>query len=134
MGVGKKILGWIINTADGTLQLSKNRLDDLHHLLDIHPTLWRIPRKRLKRLIRKLRSVHLVIPSTIRYFYYIQQALTQASQYRVYLSNNFNSDIFHWKQLCQSMETMPTYLEEIVQCLATDLGFVDDFGLGAGGV
>ena len=116
----KEILGWIINTADGTLRLSNKRLNDLHYLLDTPPTLRRIPRKRLDRLIGKLKSIHLVILSTIGHFYYIQQALTQASQRRSYLSNNFHSDVSHWKQLCQSMKTRPTYLAEIVQRLATD--------------
>ena len=130
----KEILDWIINTADGTLRVSKKRINDLHYLLDIHPTWWRIPRKRLERLIGKLRSIYLAIPSAIGHFHYIQQALTQASQRRAYIFNNSHSEVSHWKQLCQSMKTRPTYLAEIVQCLATDLGFVDASGLGVGGV
>ena len=58
----------------------------------------------------------------------------QASHRQAYLSNNFHSEITHWKQLCQSIKTRPTYLTEIVQYLATDLGFIDVSGLGTGGV
>ena len=90
----KEILGWIINTADGTLWLSKKRMDDLHHLLAIHPTLQRTPCTRLEKLIGKLRSMYMVIPSAIGRVYYIQQALTQASRHQAYLSNNFHSDFF----------------------------------------
>ena len=130
----KEILGWIINTHLGTLRLSQKRIADLLHQLDIAPSKRKIRRKRLEVLIGKLRSMHLAIPGAIGHFYYLQQALTKATPKLAYMSNNFHKEIKYWQQLVTNMGTRPTYLAEIVQRLASALGFTDASGMGAGGV
>ena len=81
-----------------------------------------------------MRSMHLVIPSPIDDFYYIQQSLIQTLRYRVKLSQKYTTRLGHWKRLYQSMENRFTYLAEIVYCLATDLGFIDASGICTGRV
>ena len=78
--------------------------------------------------------MHLAIPGAISHFYYLQQALTKATHKLAYLSNNFHTEIKYWTKLVEDMGTRPTYLAEIVQRLASALGFTDASGLGAGGV
>ena len=63
--VSKEILGWMINSASGTISLSPKRITDLAILLNIPPTQHRMSRKKLERLIGKLRSMHLVIMGAI---------------------------------------------------------------------
>ena len=132
--VTKEILGWVINTSKGTISLSPKRLSDLAELLNISPTQQRMSRKKLERLIGKLRSMHLAIPSAIGHFYHIQRALTTANHKTAYLSAAFHQDIAHWQGLCTRMRLRPTFLAEIVQRLPTDLGYADASGLGGGGV
>ena len=130
----KEILGWIIDTRLSTLRLSPKRVSDLLQQLDIPSSQRKMRRKRLEILIGKLRSMHLAIPGAISHFYYLQQALTKATPNLAYLSNDFHSEIKYWKQLVDNMGSRPTYLAEIVQRLASALGFTDASGLGAGGV
>ena len=132
--VSKEILGWIINSASGTISLSPKRITDLNTLLDIPPTQHRMSRKKLERLIGKLRSMHLAVPGAIGHFYHIQMALTKANRRTAYLSKGFHQDVAHWRLLCSRMTQRPTYLAEIVQRLPTDLGYTDASGIGGGGV
>ena len=74
----KEILGWILNSKAGTFQLPSRRLKELKALLDILPTRRRIAVPKLRSLIFKLRSMHLVVPGTIGHFFYIQENLTKA--------------------------------------------------------
>ena len=91
--VSKVILGWIINTSKGTISLSPKCLSDLYQLLDISPAQQCMSRKKLERLIGKLRSMHLAIPSAIGHFYHIQKALTTSDRKTAYLSTAFRQDI-----------------------------------------
>ena len=58
----KEILGWMVNTEDGTLRLLPKRKAELGTLPGIPPLQRRISTKKLERLIGKLRSMHLAIP------------------------------------------------------------------------
>ena len=77
--VSEEILGWIINTASGTITLSPKRITDLTILLGIYPAHHRMFRKKLERLIGKLHSMYLAIPGAIGHFYHIQMALAKAN-------------------------------------------------------
>ena len=70
----KEILGWIVNTNEGTLRLSPKRKAELGTLLDIPPSQRRISTKKLERLIGKLRSMHLAVPGAVGHFYNLQQS------------------------------------------------------------
>ena len=93
--VSKEILGWIINSAAGTISLLPKCIADLTTLLDPPHAQHRMSRKKLERLIGKLHSVHLVIPGAIGYFYHIQMALTKANRRTAYLSKDFHRDVAH---------------------------------------
>ena len=107
----KEILGWIVNTNEGTLRLSPKRKADLGTLLDIPPSQCRISTKKLERLIRKLRSMHLAVPGVVGHFYNLQQSLTaahHAHQSTAYVTTGFHSDLRFWRRLCVGMPTRPT--------------------------
>ena len=110
----------MVNTEDGTLQLSPKRKAELKTLIDIPPTQRRISTKKLERLISKLRSIHLAIPGAVGHFYNLQRSLTaahHAHRTTAYVTSGFHSDLRFWRQLCTEMHTRPTYLAEIVQRL-----------------
>ena len=74
----KEMLRWILNSEAGTFQLPSRRLKDLKALLYTSPTRRRIEVPKLRSLIGKLWSMHLVVPGAIGNFFYIQEALTKA--------------------------------------------------------
>ena len=61
-------------------------------------------------------------------------AAHHASRATAYLSKSFHRDVKFWQYLCANMVSRPTYIAEIVQRLATDVGYTDASGLGCGGV
>ena len=91
----KEILGWIINTKDGTLHLSPKQLKNLATILFIPLTQRHMIRKKLERLIGKLHSMHLAILRAIGNFHHIQMALTTANYQMAYLSNGFHHDTLY---------------------------------------
>ena len=74
----KEILGWMVNTEDGTLQLSPKRKAELKTLINVPPTQRQMSTKKLERLIGKLRLMHLAIPGAVGHFYNLQRSLTAA--------------------------------------------------------
>ena len=131
----KEILGWDIDTVAGTICLPPRRLAELKELLPIPPSQRRLAVDKLRKLIGKLRSMHLAVPGAIGHFYHLQKALTTAgSGRRAYLTAGFHRDIAHWTQLTEDVLSRPTALAEVVHRLPTNMGFCDASGLGAGGV
>ena len=113
----KDILGWIVNTNEGTLRPSPKRMANLETHLDIPPSQRQIYTKKLERLIGKLRSVHLAVPGAVGHFYNLQKSLTadhHAHRATAYVTTGFHSDLCFWRGLCADMPTHPTYLEKIV--------------------
>ena len=133
----KEIFGWIIRNQDGTLRLPPKRLTELKILLAIHPYLRRMSNQKMEHLIEKLHIIHLAIPGAMGHFYHLQMALTfanHASRAASYLTKSYHMDVKFWQFLCEDMGSWPTYLFEIVQHLATEVGYTDGSGLGCGGV
>lgn len=131
----KEILGWEIDTVQGTIRISPRRLTELNTLLapPPSPTQQRLAVNKLYKLIGKLRSVHLAVPGEIFHFYYLQMVLTRAGSGRcAYLTTGFHQDIAHCAQLAEDVLSHPTSLTEVAQRLPMNRGFCDASGLGAG--
>ena len=123
------------SSASGTISLSPKRIADLNTLLDLPPPAQhQMSQRKLKRLIGKLRSMHLAIPGAIYHFYHIQMALAKVNCRTAYLSKDFHRDVAYWRLLCSRMKHHPINLAEINQRLPTNLGYTDASGLGGGGV
>ena len=93
--------------------------------------------KKTDRLIGKLRSMELVMPGAVGHFYQLQmvlEAAKHASQATSYIYKGFHRVMQCWKYLCLDMGSRPTFFVEIVQCLATDVGYTNALGLEFGGV
>ena len=92
-----------------------------------------MPTKKLEQLIGKFCSLQLVIPRAVGHFYHLQMDLkadNHASQATAYLSGKNHRDIKCWKYLCAGMSSRATYIAEIVERLATDVGYTDVSGIG----
>ena len=77
--------------------------------------------------------MHLAVPGAIGHFFFIQEALAKAgTASKDYLSKAFHREIAHWQRLSTNSLARPHFLEEVVRCLPTALGFCDASGAGAG--
>ena len=74
----KEILGWVIYTHRGTLDLSSTLRLDIFSLLAIPTTQQQISANNLECLISKLRSMRLAVLGGIGRFYAMQFTLTHA--------------------------------------------------------
>ena len=91
-------------------------------------------RKELKRLVGKVRSMHLAVPGAVAHLYHIQRALSQTGTDRAWLSPDFYREIPDWPTLADQTADRPIHLDKIVRPELTHLGFCDASGLGARGV
>ena len=118
----------------GHISAALSTAQGIEGFLDISPTQRRITVLKLRSLIGKLRSMHLVVSGAIRNFFYIQEALTKAGTgTKAYLSKEFHQGISHCQRLCKGLLDRSQLLAEVVQLLPAALGLYEALGLGAGG-
>ena len=67
--MAKEILVWVIDTRPGTLALSYKLRLEILSILATPPNQRHASTKKLERLVRKIRSMHLALPWANRHFY-----------------------------------------------------------------
>ena len=73
------MLGWLVNTIDGTIELPPYRVAPLTKMLNSFPRSRRTcSKKDLQKLFRKLHSMVIAIPGSIGCMSWLQQQLTGA--------------------------------------------------------
>merc|ERR1712115_253547 len=109
----KVVLGWLIETVAGTIELLPHRLERVLELLDTFPQSRRsCPKQELQRLLGKLRSMILAIPGGMGCLSWIQHQVKQAGE-RILLTPHFHNAMeedFRW--LAKSVGGRPTRLTE----------------------
>ena len=130
----KVILGWLVDTVAGTIELPPNRIERLNEILSAFPRSRRTcPKKDLHKLVGELRSMILALPGGIGCLSWLQETLKTANS-RVYLNQNFHDAIEDFKWLANDISSRPTRLAEVVPEAPTLIGTVDASGVGMGGV
>ena len=86
----KEVLGWLIDTERGTVALPELKHLELLQLLSITATKRRIGQKELRRLVGKLRSMHLVVPGAVAQLSHIHSALKQGGKYRDWILADYH--------------------------------------------
>ena len=86
----KDVLGWLIYTEAGMVDLLERKNLELLKLLSIPAIQRRMVRKELERLVRKLRSMHLAVPGAVAHLYHIHSALAQGGEDRSWLLSYFH--------------------------------------------
>ena len=130
----KVVLGWLIDTVAGTIELPPHRLERLLELLDAFPRSRRsCPKRELQRLLGELRSMVLAIPGGVGCLSWIQHQVKQAGE-RILLSPHFHDAMDDFRWLAKDVGGRPTRLGEVVPEVPLYTGTSDAAGLGAGGV
>ena len=130
----KGVLGWILDTEAGKVNLPERKLEELLTLVYIPATQRRVGRKDLEHLVGKLRFMHLTVPGAVEHPFHIQRALNLGGVDRAWIYLAFHSKFADWKELALQTESQLAHLAEIVRQEPTHLGFCDASGLGARGV
>jgi hypothetical protein len=132
----KTVLGWDLDTVEGTLRLPPHRLDRLYTLLDAFPaTRKRVPLVEWHQLLGELRSMSAALPGTRGLFSALQEALRHQSGNRIRLTRHVFDSLADFRSIADSLRDRPTRLRELVPVgPPVALGACDACQRGMGGV
>jgi hypothetical protein len=128
------ILGWILDTLKGTLELPPHRIARLHEIFDyLRPrdrdgtTMW-------QKILGELRSMSIGIPGSRGLFSILQEGLKYRDQDRLSLTPNMKDQLLDFEYLANDLEKQPTSIAELVPDHPVAFGPHDASGKGMGGV
>ena len=131
----KLILGWQLDTVEGTLGLPPHRIVRLYELLDaVQPPRKRLSMKEWHKLLGELRSMAPGLPGSRGLFSVPQDALSRGDKGRVRLNRHVFDTIADFRLLADSLAQRPTRLRELVPVSPSDSGSCDACRRGMGGV
>jgi hypothetical protein len=130
----KVILGWLVDTVRGTIELPPHRAERLQELLLDALGRKRVSLKHWQQLLGELRSMVLAIPGGEGLFSHLQGAIRQSAQKRVRLTTLVHHQLADFKFLADDLGRRPTRIAEIVPTDATHVGASDASRGGMGGV
>ena len=131
----KRILGWDIDTREGTIHLPPHRVGRLYHLLElISPPHKRASVKTWHQLLGELRSMSPALPGSRGLFSLLQVALSKADRNRVRITPHVWHMAADFCAIADTLVSRPTRLRELVPTTRTYIGACDACQRGMGGV
>lgn len=131
----KRILGWDIDTREGTLNLPPHRLERLYQLLElISPPHKRASVNTWHRLLGELRSMSPALPGSRGLFSLLQAALSKADRNRVRITPHVWHMASDFRAIADTLAARPTRLRELAPTMPTYMGACDACQQGMGGV
>ena len=133
----KVILGWLIDTVRGTIELPPHRIERLHEILDgISPNQKVIAVKEWHKVLGELRSMSIAIPGARGLFSVLQEAFrhVEKDRPRLRLTKQVHDFLADFKWLANDISSRPTRIAELIPDTPATLGAVDAAGEGMGGV
>jgi hypothetical protein len=130
----KEVLGWILDTSKGTLELTdqcKARITDIFK--DLHHK-RRVSIKKWQRMLGELRFMGAAIPGSAGLFGAMQLGLKLADRTRVCITPYLCDHLCDFERLALSVAERPTRFAKIVPDYPTVIGAVDAAKIGMGGV
>jgi hypothetical protein len=131
----KVMLGWLVDSAAGTIELPPRRLSRLQDiLLSLPRRKKRIATKKWQQVLGELRSMARAVPGLRGLFSLMQEALRHETRSRIPLSQDLHDFLDDLRTLVVSLAERPTRLREIVPTAPHVVGASDAAGPGMGGV
>ena len=130
----KVILGWLIDTLQGTIELPPHRRDRLNVLLQTALTRKRITMKEWRRILRELRSMVLGIPGGRGLLSQLQLVLQRAKNHRIHIHKEAQHQLLDLQLLAHDLANRPTRIGEVLRQQPTYVGCCDAAKSGMGGV
>jgi len=130
----KVVLGWLIDTVRGTIELPPHRLERLKELFDSFRGRKRVALKKWYQLLGELRSMTLAIPGGTGMFSQLQLALRHSDRARVRLTQAVHDQLADFEYLTDDLGSRPTRIAEVVPTEPEHVGACDAARPGMGGV
>lgn len=131
----KTVLGWLIDTVRGTIELPPHRLLRVRELFDLFRGRKRVALKQWHQLLGELRSMTLAIPGGTGMFSHLQNALRHSDKSRVKLNKDVHNQLADFEHLTNNLGERPTRIAEVVPAEPSHIGACDAArgGMGASG-
>ena len=133
----KIMLGWQLDTVQGTIALPTHRIERLHTILNsVRPKQKVIATKDWHKVLGELRSMALAIPGARGLFSILQEAFRHPEAHRPRIRLNKATHVFleDFRWLAREVASRPTRIAELVPSLPSVYGACDAAGTGMGGV
>ena len=128
----KVILGWLIDTLQGTIELPPHRQDRLNVLLQTALTRKRITMKEWRRILGELRSMVLGIPGGRGLLSQLQLVLQRAKNHRIHIHREAQHQLLDLQLLAHDLANRPTRIAEVLPQQPTYVGCCDAAKAGHG--
>ncbi len=130
----KNILGWLIDTMEGSVRLLPHKALRLQELIEQYLPVRRTSRRQWYKLLGELRHMATAIPGAKYLFSLLQHVLVdQPTSSRLRLSHLVRASLQDWISLAQSLSSTPTPTRSLVPAPPEYIGSVDASGSGLGG-
>ena len=130
----KQVLGWIIDTIQGTLEIPTHRIELLHNIMNELRPLTRISLKRWQQIIGQLRFVAPGLPGSQGLFSALQYGLKFSNKGRIRITSHIKNHLRDFEYLLQNLTARPTRIAELVPDGPHLLQAIDACSHGMGGV
>ena len=130
----KVILGWILDTVRGTLELPPHRILRLREIFRDLRGRDRVGVNAWQKVLGELRSMSLGIPGSRGLFSLLQDGLKHTDQNRVRLTQAMKDQLLDFEYLTNDLAKRPTSISELVPDHPVAVGPHDASGKGMGGV
>ena len=130
----KVILGWLIDTLEGTIKLPPHRRDRLNVLLQTALTCKRITMKEWQRILGELQSMVLGIPGGRGLLSQLQLVLQRAKNHRICIHKEARHQLLDLQLLTHNLANRPTRIAEVLPQRPTYVGCCDAAKPGMGAI
>jgi len=130
----KILLGWLVDSVRGTINLPPHRIERLHEMLAGFEGKRFVSLKSWRQLLGELRSMMVAIPGAEGLFSHLQAALVSSKGDRVRVTKSARDELSDWRWLASDISTRPTSIAEVVRKPTSIVQAVDAAKPGMGGV
>jgi hypothetical protein len=130
----KNVLGWIIDTLRGTIELPEHRRLRLEEIFDYLRGRRRVGVSKWRKILGELRSMAIGIPGSKGLFGALQTGLKYADHDRIVITLSIRDQLSDFEYIAADLCKRPTYIAELVPDHPIAVGPHDASGEGMGGV
>ena len=130
----KIVLGWLIDTLKGTIELPPHRHHRLNHILSVTLASRRVSTKAWHKLLGELRTMVLGIPGGHGLFSQLQLVLRSRKHHRIRIHKEVRDQLLDLQLLADDLAARPTRIAEVVPAAPHYVGCSDAALSGMGGV
>ena len=130
----KIVLGWLLDTLKGTIELPPHRKQRLREIFDYLRNRTRVGTKTWQKFLGEFRSMAIGVPGSRGLFSMLQEGLKYQDQDRVRITGAMKDQLDDFEYLAKDLSNRPTSIAELVPDHPVAVGPHDASGLGMGGV